>query len=214
MPYDNIIVDFDGTISDSKKDIARSQLWVLERLGVQGRREEDLYPFIGMPLEETFRRLLPPALHDRIDEASDLYAAYYPSHSLLTTRLFPGVRTTLERLRSRGKKIAVASTKRGPGIRRATDHFGITPLFDRLQGSEGLPFKPDPAIIHVILEAERWGPETTIMVGDTAMDVMAGKNAGIATCGVTYGAMSQDQIQAAAPDFVIGEFSALLPLVE
>ena len=214
MPYDNIIVDFDGTISDSRKDIARAQLWVLERLGVNGFREEDLYPFIGMPLEETFRQLLPPVMHDRVDEASELYAEYYPSRSLLTTTLFPGVRGTLERFRSLGKRVAVASTKRGAGIRRATDHFGITPLFDRLQGSDGLPFKPDPAIIRVILEAEGWDPEATIMVGDTAMDVLAGKNAGIATVGVTYGAMSEDQIQAAGPDFIIGEFSALVPLVE
>jgi phosphoglycolate phosphatase len=214
MPYDNIIVDFDGTISDSRKDIARAQLWALERMGVRGFREEDLYPFIGMPLEETFRQLLPPLMHDRIAEASALYSEYYPSRSLLTTRLFPGVRGTLERFRSLGKRIAVASTKRGAGIRRATDHFGITPLFARLQGSDGLPYKPDPAIIHLILEAEGWDPGGTIMVGDTAVDVMAGKNAGIATVGVTYGAMSEDQIQAANPDFIISEFSALVPLVE
>jgi phosphoglycolate phosphatase len=213
MAYDNIIVDFDGTISDSKRDIAGAQLWVLEQLGAQGHREEDLYPFIGLPLEETFRHLLPPSMHGRLEEASTLYSEYYPSRSLMTTKLFPGVRRTLESLRGAGKRIAVASTKRGPGIRRATDHFGITPLFDRLQGSDGIPFKPDPAILRLIMEEERWNPRTTIMVGDTAMDVMAGKNAGIATCGVTYGAMSEAQIHAAAPDFIINEFPALLSLV-
>jgi phosphoglycolate phosphatase-like HAD superfamily hydrolase len=66
----------------------------------------------------------------------------------------------------------------------------------------------------VIIEAEGWNPGGTIMVGDTSMDVMAGKNAGIATVGVTYGAMSEDQIQAAGPDFIISKFSALVPLVE
>ena len=213
MPYENIIIDFDGTISDSRRDIAGAQLWVLERLGVTGYREEDLYPFIGLPLAETFQRLLPPAMHGRIGEASELYTEYYPPRSLLTTQLFPGVRRTLERLRTQGKRIAVASTKRGPGILRATDHFGITPLFDRLQGSEGLPFKPDPAIINLILEEEGWDPLRTLMVGDTSMDVLAGKNAGIATCGVTYGAMSGEQLQAAGPDFIIGDFAGLLPLV-
>jgi phosphoglycolate phosphatase len=213
MPYENIIIDFDGTISDSRRDIAGAQLWVLERLGVTGYREEDLYPFIGLPLAETFQRLLPPAMHGRIGEASELYAEYYPPRSLLTTQLFPGVRRTLERLRTQGKRIAVASTKRGPGILRATDHFGITPLFDRLQGSEGLPFKPDPAIINLILEEEGWDPLRTLMVGDTSMDVLAGKSAGIATCGVTYGAMSEEQIQAAGPDFIIDDFADLLPLV-
>ena len=213
MPYENIIVDFDGTISDSRQDIARAQLWALERLGITGYREEDLYPFIGLPLVETFRRLLPPTMYDRIEEAAALYSDYYPPRSLLTTRLFPGVRGTLESLRARGKHIAVASTKRGQGIRRATDHFGITPFFDRLQGSEGLPFKPDPAIINLIMNEEGWDPRLTLMVGDTSMDVLAGKGAGIATCGVTYGAMSEEQIQAAGPDYIIGDFAHLLPLV-
>ena len=140
------------------------------------------------------------------------YAEYYPSRSLLTTRLFPGVRETLERLRARGKRLAVASTKRGAGIQRATDHFGITHLFDRLQGSEGLPFKPDPAVIRAVLEGEGWDPAATIMVGDTAVDVLAGKNAGSATCGVTYGAAA-DEVRAARPDFIIDEFPALESVV-
>lgn len=66
----------------------------------------------------------------------------------------------------------------------------------------------------MILEGEGWDPCSTIMVGDTAMDVMAGKNAGIATCGVTYGAMTREQIESAGPDFIIAEFPGILPLVE
>lgn len=214
MPFDNIILDFDGTISDSRRDIAGAQLWAMGRIGAAPRPEEELYPLIGLPLEETFRRLLPPSLHGRIAEAAALYAEYYPSRSLLTTRLFPGVRETLERLRSRGKRLAIASTKRGKGIRRATDHFGITHLFDRLQGSEGLPFKPDPAVIRAVLEGEGWDAAATIMVGDTAMDVLAGKKAGSATCGVTYGAAGEDELREAGPDYIIGDFPALETVVE
>lgn len=135
MPFENIIVDFDGTISDSRTDIARAQLWVLERLGVTGHREEDLYPYIGLPLAETFRNLLPASMHGRIDEAAELYSGYYPSRSLLTTRLFPGVSGTLERLRTRGKRIAVASTKRGPGIRRATSTSASRPCSTGCRGA-------------------------------------------------------------------------------
>jgi len=213
LPFDNIIFDFDGTLSDSRRDIARAQLWAMEQVGAAPRSEEELYPLIGLPLEETFRRLLPPALHGRVAEAAALYAQYYPSRSLLTTKLFPGVRETLERLRSRGKNLAVASTKRGTGIQRATDHFGITHLFDRLQGSEGLPFKPDPAVVRAVLEGEGWDPAGTLMVGDTAMDVLAGRGAGSATCGVTYGAGGEDELRAAGPDYIISEFPALESLV-
>jgi len=213
VPFENVILDFDGTISDSRQDIARAQLWAMEQVGAPPRPEEDLYPLIGLPLEETFRRLLPPALHAKIPDAAALYSEYYPSRSLLTTKLFPGVRETLERLRRRGKRLAVASTKRGKGIRRATDHFGITHLFDRLQGSEGLPFKPDPAVIRAVLDAEGWDAAATIMVGDTAMDVLAGKNAGSATCGVTYGAAGEEELRSAGPDYIIRDFPSLESVV-
>jgi phosphoglycolate phosphatase len=213
MPYRNIIFDLDGTLTDSRRDIARAQLWVLERLGVSGFREEDLYRHIGKSLQQTFSLLLPPSMHDKIPDAARLYRDYYPRRSLLTTRLFPAVRETLEELNIRGKRLAVASTKRGPGIRRATDHFGITSLFVMLQGSEGMAFKPDPAILHRILSAQGWKPGESLMVGDTDLDILAGKKAGIATCAVTYGAQSAEELRVQAPDFVVNELSAILEIV-
>ena len=212
MGYRNIILDFDGTLTDSRQDIARAQIWVLRRLGVVEYREEDLYRHIGKSLQETFALLLPPAKHDRIPDAAKLYGEYYPQRSLLTTKLFPAVRETLEELKARGKRLAVASTKRGTGVRRATDHFGITALFDILQGSEGLAFKPDPAVLHKILTGQNWERENTLMVGDTDLDILAGKNAGLATCAVTYGALSTDELRLHAPDFIIDDFGSLLEI--
>ena len=209
----NIIFDFDGTLTDSRRDIAGTQLLVLHRLGVHTLREEDLYPFIGKPLEDTFRAVLPAALHHLIPEAAGLYSAEYPSRSLSTTTLFPGVREGLMELRAMGCRLAVASTKRGPGILRATDHFGITHLFDRLQGSEDIPFKPDPAIIHLILRELGWDPAETLIAGDSDNDIRAGMAAGIATCGVSYGAWTRTRLSALHPDYLIDSFPELLPIV-
>lgn len=213
MRFRNIIVDFDGTITDSKHDIAGAQLWVLQQLGVQNVRKEELFPYIGKTLEETFSALLPRDLHARIPEAAEMYAEYYRPRSLDTTTLFPGVRETLETLHARGTRMAVASTKRGQGIKRATDHFGITEYFVQLQGSDGLPFKPDPFIINKIIEEQQWRKDETLMVGDTDNDILAGKNAGIATCAVTYGSLTAEQVRLFDPDFVIDSFPQILPLV-
>jgi phosphoglycolate phosphatase len=206
----NVIFDLDGTLVDSKRDIAGAQLWVLHQLGVDSYGLEDIYPLIGKPLTETFGRLLPPSLHQRIAEAAELYKAYYPPRALETTTLFPHVRETLDALRLKGIRLATATTKLTPGTRRVLSHFGIEAYFDQIQGSDNVPFKPDPFIVNKILEDQSWERTKTLMVGDTDNDIHAGKRAGIATCGVTYGSLSKGQMQRLEPDFMIDSFPELL----
>jgi phosphoglycolate phosphatase len=213
MRFINIIFDFDGTLTDSRRDIAGAQLWALRRLGVSHYQEEDLYPLIGKPLYDTFASLLPDDQHGRIPEAIALYAEYYPPRALDTTVLFPGVRETLTALRQRGHRLAIASTKKGAGILRATDHFGITTFFDQLQGSDGVPFKPAPDVLHLILRAQGWDRQETIMVGDTEGDLQAGRAAGVATCAVTYGSLTREQLAAHQPDFLVDHFTELPAVV-
>lgn len=213
MNFPNVIFDFDGTLTDSRKDIAGAQLWALNTLGFDGYVEEDLYRLIGKPLQVTFEHLIPPEHHHRIPEAIALYAEYYPPRSLVTTTLFPGVRDTLQVLKSRGHRLAVASTKKGAGILRVTEHFGITGLFDRLQGSDGIDFKPAPDVIHAVLDNEGWHAEETLMVGDTDADILAGHAAGVATCAVTYGALSADELALLHPDHIIDTITALPDIV-
>jgi phosphoglycolate phosphatase-like HAD superfamily hydrolase len=211
--FRNVICDFDGTLTDSREDIAAAQLWALHSLGITGLAREDLFPHIGKPLAETFRLLLPPGLHEKIPDAVALYSEYYPPRSLVTTRLFPGVAATLERLRDAGIGLAVASTKRGPGILRATEHFGITRFFDQLQGCDDLPVKPDPATLESVLRQQGWTREETLMVGDTELDIVAGQRAGTATCAVTYGAQPASVLRGVRPDFLIDAFPQLLAIV-
>jgi HAD superfamily hydrolase (TIGR01549 family) len=205
-----IIFDLDVTLVDSKRDIAGAQLWVLHQLGVDSYKLEDLYPLIGKPLTETFTKLLPPGLHHRIDEAAEMYKAYYPPRALETTTLFPNVRETLDVLRTKGIRLATATTKLTPGTRRVLTHFGIDSYFDQIQGSDNIPFKPDPFIINKILEEQSWERMETLMVGDTDNDIHAGKRAGIATCGVTYGSLSKEQMRLLEPNFLIDSIPELL----
>ena len=214
MRYRTIIFDFDGTLVDSRSDIAGAQLWALNQLGVTHYTPEDLFPYIGKTLQVTFTHLLPPAMHHRIDEAVRLYREFYPPRSLLTTTLFPGVRETLDTLRARGVQMAIASTKKESNILRVAEHFRISSSFVQLQGSDDLPYKPDPSIVRKIITDQRWDPAGTLMVGDTDNDILAGQRAGIATCAVTYGSLTEEQLRLYSPDHVIRSLPELLAIVD
>jgi HAD superfamily hydrolase (TIGR01549 family) len=209
----NIIFDVDGTLVDSKRDIAAAQHWVLRQLGVDSYAPEELYPLIGKPLAETFAALLPPTLHHRISEAAEMYKTYYPPRALETTTLFPGVKETIELLRTRGINLATATTKLTVGTRRVLQHFGIAEHFCQIQGSDGIPFKPDPSVIEKVMNDQAWNGNESLMVGDTDNDIQAGKSAGIRTCGVTYGSLTKDQMISQDPDFLIDHFRELLRLI-
>ncbi len=199
MRYRSVIFDFDGTLVDSRSDIAGAQLWALNQLGVTHYKPADLFPYIGKTLQSTFTHLLPPAMHHRIDEAVRLYREFYPPRSLLATTLFPGVRETLDTLRARGVRMAIASTKKESNILRVAEHFQISCYFVQLQGSDDLPYKPDPSIVSKVITDQQWDPAETLMVGDTDNDILAGQRAGIATCAVTYGSLTEEQTAGSFP---------------
>ena len=76
-----------------------------------------------------------------------------------------------------------------------------------------MPFKPDPFIVNKVLADQQWNREETLMVGDTDKDILVGKNAGVATCAVTYGAHRADELALHHPDFMISSFPELLSYV-
>ena len=82
------------------------------------------------------------------------------------------------------------------------------------QGTDDTPFKPDPFIINKILIDQGWQKEETVMVGDTDSDIKAGKNAGVRTCGVSFGSLTRAQLEALQPDSIIDRFDELLTLTD
>jgi HAD superfamily hydrolase (TIGR01549 family) len=209
----NIIFDVDGTLLDSKRDIAGAQLWVLQQLGVENYTEEDLYPHIGKTLQETFTLLLPDRLHPKIPEAAIMYRDYYRPRALENTKLFPGVKETIEILRLKKINLATATIKSSETTKRILTYFGIAEYFSQLQGTDGMPHKPNPSILNKIMKEQSWANEETIMVGDTERDILTGKNAGIGACGVTYGTCSREQISIARPQWIIDSFPQILTLL-
>lgn len=213
MKISGIIFDVDGTLLDSKRDIAAAQYWVLQQFGLNSFKPEDLYPYIGKTLQETFSLILPESLHNRIPEAMTLYRDYYRPRALRTTTLFPEVMSTLAILTQKGIRLAVATTKSSETTKKLLDHFGIAQYFSRIQGTDAMPYKPDPFIINEILTDQGWERAGTVIVGDTDKDIETGHNAGIFTCAVTYGSLTREQLLQYRPDWIIDTLSEILTIL-
>jgi len=209
FPPRNFIFDIDGTILDSHRDIVDAQLWTLRQLGIDGIRPEELGRHIGKPIAEIFATILPPSIHSEIPRLAIVYRDYYRKHMLDHTDLFPGVESILRGLSDRGFGLAVATTKSTETSTKILSHFGIAKFFRIIQGSDSPPYKPDPAIIQSILDILKWNPGETVMIGDSANDILAGKRAGTQTCGVTSGSLRREEIRALDPDYVIDSIADL-----
>jgi phosphoglycolate phosphatase len=203
-----VIFDLDGTLVDSREDIAAAVNAALTEVGSAPRRLEEITPLIGEPLSAIFRRWLPADRPGLLTDAVAAYREFYFDNCARTSALYPGVRDCLERLAP--IQLAVATTKTTRQAVRVCEQLDLARHLSVIQGCDDIPHKPDPAVVRAVLARLGVTPAGAWMVGDTAMDVEAGRAAGCATCAVTYGIGERAALEAAHPDLLV-DSAALLP---
>ena len=207
-----LIFDLDGTLVDSKKDLTASVNYIRTRFDLPVLTEEEIARFIGNGALMLIRRTLETnATEENVQTGLQMFLSYYRAHMLDSTALYPGVRETLDRLRD--CKLAVLTNKPVHFSCAMLDGLGIYRHFAAVYGGNSFDHKkPDPVGIYQILSDTKGQREKTWMIGDSAVDVLTGRNAGVMTCGVTYG-YATETFKDAQPDFVIDRFSELERLV-
>lgn len=204
---DLVVFDLDGTLVDSRLDIAASVNEALRAAGAPQVPAEIIIPLIGEPLSGILERLLPPDLRDRVPVAVEVYKAHYFDHCFDRSRVYPGVRECLERMR--GLCLAVATTKMTYMAVRLVEAAGLASYFNLVQGSEGIPYKPHPEVLKIVLAKTGKQAGRSWMVGDTVYDIQAGRAAGMRTCAVTYGIGPRSALERESPDLVVGSLVEL-----
>jgi phosphoglycolate phosphatase len=207
-----LIFDLDGTLVDSKKDLTASVNYIRIRFDLPVLTEEEIARFIGNGAVMLIRRTLGmQASESDVQTALQMFLAYYRAHMLDNTRLYPGVRETLERLHD--CKLAVLTNKPVHFSCAMLDGLGLYKHFAAVYGGNSFDQKkPDPVGVYQILSDTKGQRERTWMIGDSAVDVLTGRNAGVTTCGVTYG-YNAESFRETPPDFVINRFEELENLV-
>jgi phosphoglycolate phosphatase len=213
-PVRGVIFDLDGTLIDSREDIARAVNHALTLHGFVELPLETISGYVGDGAVKLIERATGYSADDPAILA--LYAAfidYYAAHPVVTTRVFPGVWPALDALS--GLSLSVCTNK----PRLTTDlilrALELTPRFRAVVAGDDLPKKkPDPLpILHL---AERLGLELSeiVVVGDGEQDIAAGRAAGVRTIGVRHGIQPLEKMLAAGPDQVIGSLLELPALLK
>ena len=208
-----LIFDLDGTLIDSKRDLADSVNAMRLHLGEPLLADETVYSYVGNGAPVLVRRALPGRDEEEIERGLRFFLDYYRDHMLDATTLYPGVREGLDRLLAADVKMAVLTNKPVRFSENLIKGLGLEAHFFRIYGGNSFEEKkPHPKGIELLMEESGIGRAQTIMVGDSAVDVLTARNAQVRACGVSWG-FQPETFAEAPPDFVIDEMSELVGMV-
>jgi phosphoglycolate phosphatase len=211
--YEHVAFDLDGTLVDSRADLAGSVNHVLRRLRLPELDPETLYGYVGEGARVLVQRALGAAHQDRLEEAVGLFLAHYGEHLLDATRTYPGVVEALAGLGARGAALSVLTNKPERLSRAILDGLGLASRFVAIVGGDSLPTrKPDPAGLHHLRALTGTAADRTLLVGDSGIDVATARAAGTGFCGVAWG-LVPDALRAAVPGPLIAHPADLLDVV-
>lgn len=207
-----LIFDLDGTLADTRQDIANSVNHVLIELDCSPLALPEVMQNVGDGVRKLLERSLPPEGQEQVGAAVEIFRQHYRDHLLDHTSLYAGVREVLQHFRS--NKMAVVSNKPEAFTREIVAGLGIDAAFGCILGGDSLAeMKPNAEpILHVLRELGGT-PQATVMVGDGLTDIHAGQAAGTLTCGVTYGFRSKGELAGAEPDFLIDDIKELIEVL-
>jgi phosphoglycolate phosphatase len=201
---DLLIFDLDGTLIDSRQDLANAVNAMLAHFGMSSLANERVYSYVGNGAPVLVRRALgDQATEDLFRKGLAFFMEYYAAHDLNFTTLYPGVRPSLDRFREAGKRMAVLTNKPIGMSRHILEGLGVAGHFFRILGGDSLERKkPDALGVELLIREAAVDRARTVMVGDSGVDVATARNAGIACCGVTYG-FQPESLHDPAPDMLV-----------
>lgn len=211
-----IIFDLDGTLLNTIADLAQSTNHALHTLG-HPTHEESAYNFmVGNGINKLFERALPEGekSEENVLRVRKEFIPYYDVHNADKSRPYPGISELLEQLQAKGLQIAVASNKYQAATQKLIAHYFPGIRFTAVFGQrEGVNVKPDPAIVEDILAIAKVAKEDVLYVGDSGVDMQTAINAGVTSCGVTWGFRPRAELESFQPDNIVDKAADILKLI-
>ena len=202
-----VIFDLDGTLIDTREDIANACNYALEGCGYPTRPIEEYNMMVGRGIDNLFRAAMPAeeVCEENVSKMRSIFVPYYNEHKCDFTKPYPGIMETLEALSQKGLHFAVASNKYQEGTEQLVGrYFGKYDFTAILGQREGKPIKPDAGIIYEAIGLSGGiSTDEVIYCGDSNVDMETGKNACVKTIGVTWGFRDRDELSAYDPWLIV-----------
>ena len=212
--YNTILFDLDGTLTDPKVGITKSVQYALRKLGIYEEDLESLTRFIGPPLRDSFREYY---LLDepRIQKAIEYYREYYSPYGIYENELYPEIPILLDKLKTAGKYLMVATSKPTVFAEKILRHFDIDQYFDKVIGSnlDETRTTKGEVIEYILANLDNQKKKQVVMIGDRKHDIIGAKMNHIDSIGVTYGYGSLEELQKEKPTNIIDNVNGLIRLL-
>ncbi len=213
-----VLFDLDGTLIDSKKDIAAAANAARRHFGMCPLDLDTLVGYIGWGVEHLNRKALGTEDPAILAEGLKVLGAHYREHCVDQTLVFPGTRELLEALTKRGLKLGLVSNKPHELTLITLQKLGLFHYFSAILGGDSTQNKkPNPDPLLAVLREMGVSPEEAVMVGDSSVDLEAARAAGMRVGLVSHGFVPKEKLESLHPDWLVdslGQLADLLPFIK
>jgi len=211
-----VIFDLDGTVLNTIADLGNSTNYALAKLGYP-TYDIPSYRFrVGNGINKLFERSLPEGEKTEVNvmRVRKWFLEHYDVHCTDETRPYPGIPELLHYLQDKRMAIAIASNKYQKATSKLINHFYGDIHFTAVMGQlDEKKKKPNPAVVYEIMEMARVYRDEVLYIGDSGVDMETALNAGVTSCGVTWGFRPVNELQVFHPDFIVNKVSEIKELI-
>jgi len=216
MPvFDLYLFDLDGTLVDTRRDIAEAVNHVLQ---LHARPVADLttvVSWVGDGLDDIMKRAFHTDESEFVNDLVDEFRSYYVVHCTDFSYVYEGCSETLTSLQEGGAHLSVLTNKGQDLSFEILERLGILQFFDHVVGpSDAALRKPNPSNLLSLVRDIGTSKERTLMVGDSRNDILVAHNAGVTSCGCAFGYIGRDALFKLKPTFIIETWPGLLLLAD